>query len=1198
MNIKKLCIAIIMSVFGLLQPIQTWAQEYSVSYNEANIDEVISDLRNKTGYEFVYQKQILNNVGPISCTYNSLTINQLLDRIFWDKAGLDYEIVEKNIILSIPTKELEYFKKVITGMVTDENDNPLPGASILFVGSNTGVTTDTDGQFVLTVEGKDPVIRISFIGMKEQMIHVNSLKENFLLVKMQNDERMMEEVVVTGYQNIKRENATGSYQSVKSKDLGNRYTSSIAANLEGKIPGLVSYNNGLGDDQESSLIIRGVGSFQANTSPLVVVDGLPIEGSIESVNPYEIENITVLKDAAAAAIYGARASNGVIVITTKRAQSEKLTIDFNTDITISEKRDYDNFRWANASELIELEKYNYNYIRNAEDQSAFSTLLQYYENRRKALSPVSRLLVANYLGELGADELNSTLERLSKNDYRKEWQDATERSQVLKQYNLALRTKGKVLGSSIVLNYKTDNNGIVNQHNNMLTFSYKGDLDVTKWLDLSLGTNIIRERAKTHISRVYGYNRINAFQPYQSMYNEDGSRAAMEADVYLGEESLNNPAYGFKSVSYNLLDELNKNFQKTSRTNIRSFLHANVRILPEWTVSSQFQYEDINYKNDAYYEGDSYYMRHLYNLYTTEEVVQEEDWDTGEMISSSVVKHHIPAGGRLDTDLSEGAFYTFRAQSNYSKTFADKHELIAIAGYEFRESKSKTYKNLLMGYDEQTQTNSNGLVNYGVWKDLEGQVSALGDSYTIYGAPDGNDFLTTNILHRFYSVYFTGNYSYDNRYSASFSYRVDKTDLFGADPKFRGRPLWSTGLSWNINNEEFMKNYKWVDVLKLRGSYGLTGNIDKDISSYLTATIGVNEVTGAKYADLDTPPNDQLRWEKTASWNIGLDFSLWRNRLSGSIDGYRKTGTDILTITDLDPTTGWSQLTINSGEALNTGVEIQLNGSIIKPSSYNSIGVNASVNFAYNKNEVTKVSHQPSSGAEALRIGTLHEGYPVNSLFSYRFAGLLSEDNIQHFRWEDANGQIHSSDINSGEFTPEDAVFSGGLDPKYMASFNPEITYGGFSITAMLSYYGGHYMRVLTDDWSSEGSTYGYSSLASVDAIPSSYLNYWRSDDKNLYPANGYLGGSNVIGDYRYLDTNVVSADYVKLRTLVLAYSFSQQFSKKIGVNNLRLRFQVNNLATWKRNKLGIDPEANNPAYGATLPETPRSYTMSLNFNL
>nr|WP_320000601.1 SusC/RagA family TonB-linked outer membrane protein [uncultured Draconibacterium sp.] len=1198
MNIKKLCIAIIMSVFGLLQPIQTWAQEYRVSYNEASIDEVISDLRNKTGYEFVYQKQILNNVGPISCTYNSLTINQLLDRIFWDKAGLDYEIVEKNIILSIPTKELEYFKKVITGMVTDENDNPLPGASILFVGSNTGVTTDTDGQFVLTVEGKDPVIRISFIGMKEQMIHVNSLKENFLLVKMQNDERMMEEVVVTGYQNIKRENATGSYQSVKSKDLGNRYTSSIAANLEGKIPGLVSYNNGLGDDQESSLIIRGVGSFQANTSPLVVVDGLPIEGSIESVNPYEIESITVLKDAAAAAIYGARASNGVIVITTKRAQSEKLTIDFNTDITISEKRDYDNFRWANASELIELEKYNYNYIRNAEDQSAFSTLLQYYENRRKALSPVSRLLVANYLGELGTDELNSTLERLSKNDYRKEWQDATERSQVLKQYNLALRTKGKVLGSSIVLNYKTDNNGIVNQHNNMLTFSYKGDLDVTKWLDLSLGTNIIRERAKTHISRVYGYNRINAFQPYQSMYNEDGTRAAMEADVYLGEESLNNPAYGFKSVSYNLLDELNKNFQKTSRTNIRSFLHANVKILPEWTVSSQFQYEDINYKNDAYYEGDSYYMRHLYNLYTTEEVVQEEDWDTGEMISSSVVKHHIPAGGRFDTDLSEGAFYTFRAQSNYSKTFADKHELIAIAGYEFRESKSKTYKNLLMGYDEQTQTNSNGLVNYGVWKDLEGQVSALGDNYTIYGAPDGNDFLTTNILHRFYSVYFTGNYSYDNRYSASFSYRVDKTDLFGADPKFRGRPLWSTGLSWNINNEEFMKNYKWVDVLKLRGSYGLTGNIDKDISSYLTATIGVNEVTGAKYADLDTPPNDQLRWEKTASWNIGLDFSLWRNRLSGSIDGYRKTGTDILTITDLDPTTGWSQLTINSGEALNTGVEIQLNGSIIKPSSYNSIGVNASVNFAYNKNEVTKVSHQPSSGAEALRIGTLHEGYPVNSLFSYRFAGLLSEDNIQHFRWEDANGQIHSSDINSGEFTPEDAVFSGGLDPKYMASFNPEITYGGFSITAMLSYYGGHYMRVLTDDWSSEGSTYGYSSLASVDAIPSSYLNYWRSDDKNLYPANGYLGGSNVIGDYRYLDTNVVSADYVKLRTLVLAYSFSQQFSKKIGVNNLRLRFQVNNLATWQRNKLGIDPEANNPAYGTTLPETPRSYTMSLNFNL
>jgi Outer membrane receptor for Fe3+-dicitrate len=1060
----------------------------------------------------------------------------------------------------------------------------LPGANIILEGTTTGATTDIDGQFSLLIGGNNPIVRVSFLGYKDEIIRINSQNEKFFLIQMRKDDQLMEEVVVTGYQNIKRENATGSYQNISSKNMERRYSSTLEENLEGKIPGLLSYNNGLSEDGESSLTIRGSGSFQANTSPLIVVDGLPIEGSIETVNPYDIENITVLKDAAATAIYGARAANGVIVITTKRAKSEKLNIDFSADVTISEKKSYDNYNWASASELIELERYNYNYMRNAEDQTAFSNLLQYYNNQRYAVSPISRLLVANHLGELSTEELNNQLNMLSQNDYRKEWQDAMERPQILQQYNLALRSKGKVINSSIVLNYKGDNNGVVNENNRSLTFSYRGDIDVAKWLKLTVGTNIISERSKVHLSD--SYNGINSFEPYLSMYNEDGSHAGMEADVYLGEESLNNPSYGFKSVTYNLLDELNMNFKKSRHTNIRSYIHANVNITDDWRVSSQFQYEDVYDKSDSYYESDSYYMRNLYNLYTTEDA------------SSGTISHNLPDGGRLDTYTSEGGFYTYRAQTDYSKVFKQKHEIQAIAGFEFRESRSKTYNSVLMGYDEQTQTNSNGLMNYGELLDMQGQASALGANYYLYGAPTGEDFSTSDILHRFYSVYFTGNYVYDSRYSASFSYRVDKTDLFGSDPKFRGRPLWSTGLSWNIHNEEFMENTQWIDVLKLRGSYGLTGNIDNSVSSYLTATIDVNEINGQKVATLDTPPNEQLRWEKTTSWNLGLDFSLWRNRLSGSLDGYRQEGSDILTVTDLDPTTGWNQLTINSGEVLNTGVELQLNGQIIKPKNSRDFGFNASMNFAYNKNEVTKVSYQPSSGAEAIRNGILHEGYPVNSLFSYRFAGMVTEDNIQYFSWKSADGQVHKSDINSDEFTVDDIVFSGGLDPKYTGSLIPEITYASFSLSAMFSYFGGHYMRVRTDDWSSEGSELGYSSLSMIDAIPSSYLKYWENEDKSLYPANGYLGGTNIVGDYRYMDTNVVPADYIKLRNIVLAYDFSRQICNKIGVNNLRLRFQVNNVATWVRNDLDIDPEANNPAYGSTLNETPRSYTISLNINL
>lgn len=1185
----------------VLAPVGLYAQKYSVAYKNTPIEQVITDLRKKTGYEFVYQKQIIQGAGSVTATYKRMTLEQLLNRIICDEAELDYDIVGKTVVLSKPKHEQSYYKQVLTGIVTDEDGEVLPGASIRVLGTETGTITDMDGQFSVIIEGRQPVLRVSYISMKDKDVAVNRGKDKFLMITLQSDTKQLNEVVVTGYQKLKRENATGAYNTISAAEMENRYSGSIVSNLEGKVPGLISYNNGLNDGGETAMTIRGVGSFNAKTNPLVVVDGLPIEGSIESVNPYEIDKITVLKDASAAAIYGARASNGVIVITTKQAKSGKLQVDFNADLTISEKNDYSNFGWASAAEMIELEQYNFNYIKNAADQSAMNSLLDYYNNQRGVLSPVSRLLTANYLGELSDDELNSTLSKWSRNNYRKEWQDAYERTHILQQYNLALRTQGRNLASSIVLNYKGDNNGKVNEYNNAINMSYRGDLKAAPWLDLAFGVNILSERSKTRINELTGWGNIYSFQPYESMYNADGSAAELEADTYTGEESLQNSDYGFKKVTYNPLEEVGMNFEKTRRTNIRSFLHADFKILPEWRASAQFQYEDIYYKSDAYREADSYAMRNLYNLYTTggTSYVYDEDWDEYYEVTNPTA-HNIPDGGRLDTTTSEGAYWTFRAQTDYEKTFAGKHFVEAAAGFEFRQTRTKTGGNLLLGYDEQTQTNSNGLVNFGELKDIEGTTSALGQNYYLYGAPDGDSFTTTDVLHRFYSLYFTGGYTYDHRYAASLSYRVDKTDLFGADPEFRGRPLWSVGATWNAHNERFMKKYTWIDMLKLRLSYGLTGNIDQTVSSYLTATIGTNYINGSKQATLNTPPNDQLRWEKTASWNFGVDFAFLNNRIGGSLDIYRKKGSDLLTVTDLDPTTGWSQLTINNGEALNKGFELQLTGDIIRPARRNALGLRASLNFAYNKNEVTSVSHQPSSGYDNLLVYTLHEGYPVHSLFSYRYAGMVEQDGIQYFSWKDADGDVHTSDVSSEEFTVNDAVYSGSLDPKYTAGFTPEISYGGFSLSAMFSFYGGHYMRARVDDWSSDGYETGYSTrnFSNIDAVPSAYLNYWRSEDKTLYPANGYLGGSNVVGNYQYMDANVVHADYLKLRNIVLGYEFPRSVCRQLGINALRLRVQINNVCTWTRNNLGVDPEANNPASGTTLLRTPRSYTMSLAVSL
>ncbi len=1155
-----------------------YSREYDVSFESADIETVISELRTVTGYEFVYQRQILDGIGNITCSYKGNSLEGLLNVVIYDKAGLEYEIVDKTIILSADV-DRPYAKRIITGMVLDPSDEPLMGAVVIMDNTDIYTSTDIDGAFAIMVDGASPSLTVSCMGMKDVKIQGSSLKEPFIVVRMTQDFHLLDEVVVTGYQNIKKANTTSSFQTVTAKEMDRQHSGSIVGNLEGKVSGLVGYNNGLNGEGESTLTIRGISSFQARTNPLVVVDGLPIEGSIETVNPYNIESISVLKDASAASIYGARASNGVIVITTKQARDERLVVEFSSDITVSEKMNYDNYRWADAGQVIQLEKYNFDYIRTLEDQSAFENLNLNYDDNRSSVSPIVRLLIENSRGILNNQELESSLKKLGQNDYRKEWQKAFERNQVLQQYNIGVRTKGRYLSSNLVVNYRRDNNGRVNEADQDLTVSYSGLLQTTKWLNFNFGVNIINEKSRSHIGS--GYSGINSFSPYETMYNEDGSHKEMEADVFLNEPSLQNPAYGLRPVSYNPLDEIDMNYRNARSTNIRSFIHANVDLLPGWSASAQFQYEDIYSKSDSYYEPDSYSMRYLYNLYTFDD-------------ASRGVIHLMPEGGQLVTSTGEGAYWTFRAQSTYSNTIKDKHEIEAAGGFEFRESRTKGYSSVLLGYDDMTQTNSNGLINYKELKDYEGQTSAMGTSYNAYGAPDGSSFTTSDILHRFYSLYLTANYAYDGRYSVSGSVRLDKTDLFGADPKFRGRPLWSAGASWNINNEEFMKGASWIDVLKLRVSYGLTGNIDSSVPSYLTASIGINELTGQKYAALNTPPNDQLRWEKTSSWNAGVDYALMNNRLIGSLDLYHKHGSDLLTVTDIDPTTGFNSLTINNGELINKGLEITVTGQAVVPSSRNSFGLNLMANFSYNHNTIVKINHLPTSGSESLSVYTLHQGYPVHSLFSYRYAGLYQDGNIQYYGWKDKFGAVHLTDVNYEDFTTEDVVFSGTLDPKTAVSFTPEMTYAGFTLSALFTFYGGHYMRAGVSDWSSDGTAQGYW-RTDIEAVPAAYLNYWESGDRTLYPANGYMGGTNVVGNPQYMDTNVVRADYAKLRNVVLDYNFSRRVCRKMHLSGLRLRFQANNLATWSMNSLGIDPEANSPIDGYDLDMTPRSYTIGIN---
>ncbi len=1049
-------------------------------------------------------------------------------------------------------------KVTAQGRLLDNKGEPLVGATVRVKGTSQGTVTDSDGRYLLPSVDAEAELEYSYIGMKTFSRRATPRQLNIV---MKAEDNLLDDVMVTGYQTLKRENATGAFQAITAEDLDDRYVSNLADHLEGTVAGLVS--------NDGTLQIRGVSTLRASTQPLVVVDGLPISGTMSDINAYEVAKVTVLKDAAAAAIYGARASNGVIVVETKKAKEEKLDINFNADLTFSGKQNLDEYGYTTAAEQIELEEYNFNWM--TQRPSEMRNILNAYNTRGNTMSDLTQLLIKHYLGEVSDEEYEATKAQWSKNNYRKEWQDVVEHTRLQQQYNLSLRTKGRYLNSSVAVNWKGDNTQQRCQYDNTLSMQYSGQLNIASWMDADFGLTLRNNRTKTRATGTYDPNKLTSFAVYQSMYDADGQPQALRAYVALDEPSLSDTSLGLKDEGYVATDELLRNFTKSRETYSRSYIHINLKPIESLTLSGMFQYEDCSSRSETLLDGDSYPMRHLYNLYT------------------SGGTHYLPEGGLMDQTNGEENNYTFRAQASYERTFASRHTLSAIAGYEYRQTYSRFIQSQLYGYDEQTLTNNTGLTNF---KDLINlSVTDLGTNYSsLYAILSSDVASSTHVKHRYASYYATANYTYDLRYAVSASYRVDKADLFGTDAKFRNRPLYSIGLSWNAHNEDFMKRLTWLDMLKLRVSYGVTGNINSDYSSYLTASIYTSDVHGEKYATLNTPPNDQLRWEKTRTWNWGFDFAVLNHRLSGSLDIYNKRSTDVLSAIDLDPTTGWERLNTNNAETLNKGVELQLSADILKARTRDDFALTVDLSLAYNTNRIEKLNYTPTSGYSALK--SYHEGDPVNSLYSFRFDHFeTDEDGYQQIYWRKADGTVVSDDISSTTFTTDDVVFCGSTDPKFSGSLRPTLTWKGFSISALFVFYTGHYFRGDTYSWNTiSGYAYRYASTKNL-------LDYWRASDeeKQYMLGNGRMMSRSSVSIYDladYCDQTVLPADYMKLRSLTLGYSFSPQLCRHIGVQALRLRLQTNDVFKWVANSKGIDPEV-----GGMAPQTPRQWIMSLNVN-
>lgn len=1033
----------------------------------------------------------------------------------------------------------------VSGKVTDTEGETLVGATVAVKNANGitgGTVTDVQGNFNLKVASESETLVFSYVGYTSQEVKIG--KNRIFNVTLVTDAKILGEVVVTGYQTISKERATGSFTKVGSKQLETRRLSSISSLLEGQVAG---FNDGL---------LRGTTSMNGMTTPLYVIDGFPVENTrmnnqgslvenLPDLNLEDIESITVLKDAAATSIYGARAANGVVVIITKKAKGDKTNVSFSSTLTYTPYKYYTG-NLLNSAGIVDIEKEwaatNPNLV--GEDAATYaSSMLRnaYYT------SPGITSILKYYAEQSTEQEMNNSLNKLASSDYNfyDQLGKYAKTSPVYQQYNLRIAKANKNNSFSASVTYKRNQEEDVNSKNNSLGLNIDNSTNITPWLKLDIGTfmSVRNENDQTFNPLSPGYTVL----PYNKLMNDDGSYYTKYASERLPEDVINTiNTYGLYSMDITTLDEIDRNIGNSKAFDLRSFARISVDLTKYLKYTGSFQYETGTDRYSLMYDKNSYYVRHLVNQFATD-------------VADEGFAYQLPYGNINYTQDQFLSAYNFRQQLDFNKIWNDKHEVTAIMGSETRENKITLNRLNLFGYDPDllSHTAINGA-------SLSSVTGVLGSS-----SLRADDIASMDeYLNRFVSFYGNAAYTYKSKYTLSGSLRWDRSNLWGTSSKYQKKPIWSTGASWNVSKEDFF-NVDWVDMLKMRVSYGIGGNIAKGSAPYMIANYYNNYNVGGLYGSISSRPNPLLSWELTTTTNIGADFSLFKNRLSGTVEYYNKYGEDLLANTMGVPTEGfgYSTYTMNNGEMRNRGIEASLFGNVIKAGDFRW---DASAIFGYNKNEVVYVNVKAPVYFLQLDYPEAYPiiGNPYNSIYAYDWAGLSSEGLPQVY---DENNEI----VTYQPTTLESIKYQGTTIPKYSGSLGSTLTYKDFNLSFLFVYAGGHKMR--NTDLPFLSSSYVWAAggyITQMGNVNGDIVNRWMkpgdeliTDVPKMVFSESDYSTSTLYEIYRNASIHVIDVSNIRLANVSFAYNIPTNLCKKISVQNARLQVNVENPATWAKTK-------------------------------
>ena len=1105
---------------------------------QLSIDEVFNLIENQTDYSFVFPSDVFESSSKFNLNKGTIRTYKLLDMCL-SNTVFTYDFTEDQTILLkrrpafVGTDLVEMPQQSISGKVIDKDGNPIPGVNVL-VGTKgsakmRGLATDFEGNYTIKVVPGE-VIRFSYIGYATQEFKIqNQSVLNVTLLENTND--LKEVVISTGYQKLSKERATGSFESINTKTLGVKTSQNVFDKIEGEVAGILFDTD---DEGNNVAIVRGTSTINSISKPLIVVDGFPIEQGLETINPNDVESITILKDAAAASIWGIRAANGVIVIvTSKGSKNSKTTINYSSNFSITSQLDLHDQLYGSTESFLEFEKHmadnSWRNLPNDFNSSSISKGLETY-------------LLLNE-GQISDEEANSVLNNLKTIDSRGQFEDLFLANQTWMQHNISVGGGGENSSyqASLVYNQNRNINSFKNNDRDQIIANISNQIDLTSKLTFTGRINYSHNKTKFNGLSVFNAQSLDQ---YQNILGSDGEYLSQPQGFYDEFKEIRSVENGYPyNWDYNLMQEFENKNNRDVNSQIRLQAALNYKITDYLSLEGRYQFEKGSIKTENIFNENTFQVRNLINTYTT---------NSGGGIVSA-----IPKGSFLDINNQHNETQSGRLQLNYNQSFKeDLHNISAIAGYEARKELEDYYRNRLYGYDDQSLDFAKN-INYA---DLFPTVYFFGQNQI------PNQEAIYENENRFISYYGNFAYTYDRKYSLTGSIRLDDANLFGASKKYKNIPLFSVGGKWDIYKEDFFES-KIFDRLSLRTTYGSNGNVNNSTSPFVQAGISSDPFSGNQYAFISNVKNPELRLEKVYVTNLGVDFGMFNNRLNGSIEYYNRKSKDLLSNVIFPSILGFNSALINAGEMENKGVDISIQGLVVDGEKFK---YNSSLNFSYNKKEVTKVDVPDETPYAYTVLRSPLVNTPLNYLYSYQFEGLNSEGDPQFL---DENEELVNRDID----VVEALKYQGTTTPKFYGGWVNQFSYNNFTLRALTSFKLGHVFRntnflnyaelpnkfggnhYIHRDFENRWQNPGDEAITDIPRIPTT-----RADASLDTYTTYYKYGSQLIDD----------ASHIRLKEVVLFYELSEKTARSAGLNRLSVSFQATNLALINFNKWNVDPES------------------------